>query len=244
VSNGATAFIADIHGNVWALDAVLADIERRGIGRVFSLGDAVYGPLEPRLTAERLMGARIANLRGNQDRILLEPAPPECHPTLRYTLSTLLDRHLAWLRGHPFTIEDGDTLLCHGTPSSDEVYLLEAVNARGVWLRRADEIASMLGPVRQRVVACGHSHIPRVVELAGGRTIMNPGSVGLPAYSDDLPFPHCMETGSPHARYAVMEGGRVDLIAVAYDYRTAAARARENGREDWAAAIATGYAAP
>ena len=216
MSTGATAFIADIHGNVWALDAVLADIERRGIRTVFSLGDAVYGPLEPALTAERLMGAGIENLRGNQDRILIEPLPSKCHPTLRYTLSTLSGHHLAWLREQPCTIECGEFLLCHGTPSSDEVYLLEAVNASGVWLRRAEELAQMLGQAPQRVVVCGHSHIPRVVELADGRVIVNPGSVGLPAYSDDLPFPHCMETGSPHARYAVMEerSRRVDRRAV------------------------------
>jgi putative phosphoesterase len=241
VIGGATAFIADIHGNIWALDAVLADIRRRGIQTIFNLGDSVYGPLEPAMTAARLMEANIPSLRGNQDRILLDPPRRQGHPTLLYTMSCLNWAQLDWLRDQPRTIESAGFFLCHGTPAADDLYLTESVNATGVWLRRPFELEQLTEMVAQPVVLCGHSHIPRVVELPSGKLIVNPGSVGLPAYPDDLPFPHRMETGSPHARYAVIEDGRVDLIAVAYDYQPAVAKARENGREDWAVALATGF---
>jgi hypothetical protein len=76
--------------------------------------------------------------------------------------------------------------------------------------------------------------------------IVNPGSVGLPAYADDKPFEHVMESGSPHARYAVMtaspEGWVVEQRAIPYDWRVAADMARSNGRDDWAQWLLTGEA--
>ncbi len=225
---GAFAAIADIHGNVWALEAVLSDIDRCGIATVFNLGDSLYGPLAPAATAHLLMARKIPSLRGNQDRVLLDTLPAA---------------HLDWLGEQPCTIEYGDVLMCHGTPESDEVYLTEAVTAHGVELRRLSEIEELLRGVQHRMILCGHSHIPRVIALRDGRTIVNPGSVGLPAYADELPHPHRMETGSPHARYAVIDGDRIELIEVSYDHKAAASKARESGREDWASAIETGFAA-
>ena len=76
--------------------------------------------------------------------------------------------------------------------------------------------------------------------------IVNPGSVGLPAYNDTRPLPHCMETGSPHARYAVIDrekgSWRVNLLAVEYDWSAASEDARKGNRPDWAHAIASGFA--
>ncbi len=75
---------------------------------------------------------------------------------------------------------------------------------------------------------------------------MNPGSVGLPAYEDDEPHPHTMETGIPHARYALISGGAdgwvVEDVAVPYDWDAAVEAAFENERPDWAAWLATGRA--
>src|SRR4029453_2258936 len=62
------AVIADIHGNTWALDAVLEDIVERGVAQIVNLGDCVYGSLDPAGTLERLMGASILTIAGNQDR--------------------------------------------------------------------------------------------------------------------------------------------------------------------------------
>jgi hypothetical protein len=75
--------------------------------------------------------------------------------------------------------------------------------------------------------------------------ILNPGSVGCPAYHDPHSAkPHVSESGSPHARYAVMTitaaGVAVDQIAVSYDWEEAAERAAHNGRPEWAHALRTG----
>jgi hypothetical protein len=82
------------------------------------------------------------------------------------------------------------------------------------------------------------------MRLDDGRFIVNPGSVGLQAYEDDLPYPHRVETGSAHARYATLTrtSGRwhADFHLVEYDWNTAAAAAEANGRVDWVAPLLTG----
>lgn len=239
------ALIADIHGNRWALDAVLADIGRRGVGAIFDLGDSLYGPLDPKGTAERLLESGIPSLRGNCDRMLLDPVPATA--TYAYTVAAVRPEHIAWLRALPPTRRvDGDVLLCHGTPGSDATYLLERPTKHGGLLRPAAEIAAELEGLAAPVVACGHSHVPRAAWLEAGRLVVNPGSVGLPAYDDDVPSRHVMEAGSPHARYAVLTrqgaGRAVEHVAVPYDWAAASSAAREHGREDWAQALLTGRA--
>ena len=234
------ALIADVHGNLPALDAVLADLSSRNADAVLDLGDSLYGSLQPVETARRFLELGIPSVRGNQDRDSL--ADPGALP----------DGAIEWLRALPVTREwAGEILLCHGTPSSDTTYLLEHVDEHGVSLRRPEEIRSLLGADRHRVVACGHSHLPRTAMLPDGTLIVNPGSVGIPAYTDDRPFPHKMEAGSPHARYAMIEKQkiekqkdtwRVEHIAVAYDWNAAARMAEANGRPDRAKWIATGRA--
>jgi diadenosine tetraphosphatase ApaH/serine/threonine PP2A family protein phosphatase len=80
----------------------------------------------------------------------------------------------------------------------------------------------------------------------GGPLVVNPGSVGCPAYADpDGDPPHVSEAGTPHARYAILTldgslGARVEMIALPYDHEAAARRAEANGRPDWARALRTG----
>jgi diadenosine tetraphosphatase ApaH/serine/threonine PP2A family protein phosphatase len=93
-------------------------------------------------------------------------------------------------------------------------------------------------------MVCGHTHIQRIVDVGDNTVIVNPGSVGLPAYNDEVPEPHVIESGSPHARYAILQHDdkwTVELISVPYDFQKAADRARNNGRLDWAIALETGY---
>jgi hypothetical protein len=86
------------------------------------------------------------------------------------------------------------------------------------------------------------------VKLASGLLIVNPGSVGLPAYDDAHAYPksryHRVENGSPDARYAVLErapdGWVCQLISVPYDHESMAALADQRGRPDWAHALRTG----
>src|SRR5690606_17812524 len=97
-----------------------------------------------------------------------------------------------------------------------------------------------------RVIAVAHSHVPRTVRLADGRLCVNPGSVGMPAWEHDEPVPHCTESGSPHARYAILERRRGEWLVehriVPYDWESAAARADAAGRPDRAHWLRTGRA--
>jgi hypothetical protein len=91
--------------------------------------------------------------------------------------------------------------------------------------------------------------VTRYVALDHDRLVINPGSIGLPAYTDTEPVKHSMEMGAPHARYAVLDRKKaadpwkVTFRVVAYDWEGAAARAASKDREDWAHALRTGYAA-
>jgi predicted phosphodiesterase len=242
------AVIADIHGNSWALDAVLADIDRRGIGAIVNLGDCAYGSLDPAGALDRLIARGIPTVSGNQDRIVHAP-PPDVRASAdyRFIMERLSAEHVAWLQALPPTLALDGLLCCHGTPASDEAYLLEEVTPHGVRLHDDAALSALLAGVEQPVVVCGHSHVPHVVALADGRLIVNPGSVGVSAYAHDVPHPHVMEAGSPHARYAILRrepaGWAAELIAVPYSWSDAAAVARRNGRPDRAAWIATGRAA-
>ncbi|MGD0201239.1 MAG: metallophosphoesterase family protein [Bryobacteraceae bacterium] len=243
------AVFADIHANVWALEAVLADATERGVTAFLNLGDVLYGPLRPRETYERLMNVSFAaTVQGNQDRQICETTASEssANPTLAYVVSDLGREPVKWLQELAPTARFGDgVFLCHGTPTSDTTYLLEDVDSGHPMVRPAASILALLGGVTEPVVLCGHTHIPRLVELPDGRIIVNPGSVGLPAYADESPVRHVMETYSPHASYAIVERGErgwgVSFHRVAYDHGQAARAAESHGREDWARALRTGW---
>ena len=240
------AVISDIHGNIWALEAVLADASRRGVQHIVNLGDTLYGPLEPQATADCLMKLSLVSIQGNEDR-LLAASPASASPTLQYVLRALARPSLEWLASQPATCVKEELFLCHGTPHSDETYPLEGMSRQGGFLNEPLFIRAQLASVNQAVVLCGHSHISRAVHLPDGRLIVNPGSVGLPAYTDDKPVAHKMESGSPHARYAILTraemGWLVEEIILPYDWKKAADRARQNGRDDWAVWLESGRAA-
>lgn len=241
------AVIADVHGNLPALEAVLSDIVRRGITDIINLGDCVSGPLWPAETCDRLIALGAATVRGNHDRWVTRSPADQLGLTDRFTRAALADRHLDWLRQLPPRQTPAGVLAVHGTPDDDNRYLLERVLAWRLVLDAPDAIAARLGAAPP-LVLCGHSHMPRVVCLPDGPMIVNPGSVGCPAYQDPTNAPHVAETASPHARYAIVRCNEtpiaVELIALAYDHRAASARAASVGRMDWAHALATGYAAP
>jgi putative phosphoesterase len=237
------AILSDIHGNVLALEAVIADAKAQGITGFVNLGDIFYGPLWPRETFDLLERLEVvATVRGNQDRDLFED-----HVTSRTctrTRDALGPSVIAWLRALPATVSIEDVLLCHGTPASDSVYLLERVDAGGAVLREGTEIDELLHGTTESVVLCGHTHLQRCVRTPAGRLVVNPGSVGLPAYSDSEPHLHVMEAGSPDASYAILERVGscfiVRYMRVPYRADLAAARAQAEGRTDWAAWLASG----
>jgi predicted phosphodiesterase len=240
------ALLADIHANVWALEAVLSDVRKQGVDVLGNLGDILHGALKPRATYDLLRGTDIAlTIRGNQDRELYEP---NADPRIEWMIRDLGGDAIEWLRGLPptATFED-EVLLCHGSPTDDMCYLLEDVTSGHPQVRDEEELVTLLAGAAQPVIVCGHTHIPRLVRLANGQTLVNPGSVGLAAYSDDMPVPHAMENYSPDASYAILEktSGGWDLTFrnVEYDTREASRTAAELGRSDWAYQIATGRVA-
>ena len=240
------AVIADVHGNIRALEAVRADLARHSPDVVVNLGDHVSGPLQAAATADILMQAQYISIRGNHDRQLMDRSPAEMGLSDRAAHGQLNSTHFAWLAKLPAThLLDEDILLCHGSPADDLQYLLEDVDAGGVRLASAARIQERLGNARTALILCGHTHIPRIISLPGGVWAVNPGSVGLQAYCDDSPL-HYVETGSPHARYAIVDWRQprpqVEFVALEYDWESASKDAAQANRPDWANALATGYA--
>jgi predicted phosphodiesterase len=240
------AVLSDIHGNLAALEAVVADFTRRGAAIVVNLGDSVSGPLRPRATAEYLMAQGWIHLAGNHERQLLTHAPEELGLSDAYARGRLTRDALAWMAALPPALAASEELfLCHGTPTSDAAYFLETVEPTGARPATPEEIEARLGDVTSTMILCGHTHVPRSVRSARGQWIVNPGSVGLPAYTEEKPLPHTMETGSPDARYAIVErspaGWSTQLLTVPYDHLAMARLARSRGRTDWANALATGF---
>jgi putative phosphoesterase len=242
------AALSDIHGNLAALEAVIADIAAWSPDVVVNLGDHLSGPLEAGEVAD-LLAARTdwVQIRGNHDRRLLEAPPDVTRSSDRAAYRQLNERRSAWLRSlAPAAAISDDIHLCHGMPSNDSEYLLEDVSSGIAGIARGPEIRSRLGDLTG-LILCGHSHVPRLVRLEDGTTILNPGSVGLQAYDDpEYRFPHVIENGSPHARYALIErvdgAWRATFRAVEYDWTAAAKTARKRGRPDWAYHLLTGYA--
>lgn len=240
------ALLSDIHGNLPALHAVLAHAHGQGVQQVVNLGDSLSGPLLPLETAQFLMQQDWPTLAGNHERQLLTQAPGHMGASDAHAHARLTPAVFDWLRGLPATWRLApDVLLCHGSPHSDTQYLLETVAAGRTRLATDSEIRQRLGGESAALIACGHTHLPRVLHTASGQTLVNPGSVGLPAYDDEHPQPHVVETGSPHARYAVAErlpagGWAVSLHAVPYDHENMARLAEHHARPDWARALRTG----
>lgn len=243
------AVLSDIHGNLPALEAVVDDVTHRGVDGVVNLGDSLSGPLMASATADFLMAQPWSQIAGNHDRNLATSNPAGLGPSDACAYAELGHEALAWVAQlPPSVILHGRVLVIHGTPARDTECLLETV-VRGVpRLAAPTEIALRLGDVKTEVVLCGHSHIPRSVRTPSGLLIVNPGSVGLQAYEDDDPEYHVMATGSPDARYAVIEkrgdNWSVQLISVPYDTGLVVELANRNGRPDWVTALATGTFSP
>jgi len=240
------AVISDIHGNLPALEAVIRDIQRRGADAVVNLGDSLSGPLLPLETAQLLMTKGWLTLAGNHERQMLNPGLKGFGPSDGFARARLTGAELAWIAAQPPTARFGEDLfLCHGTPDSDLDDFLETVEPGGVRAATGAEIQARLGAVAAPVVLCGHTHVARAVRSRSGQLIVNPGSVGLPAIEATNPWPHIVETGSPDARYALLErhDGRwlPALVSVPYGHQAMAALAKANQRPDWACALASGY---
>ncbi len=243
------AVISDIHGNLSALDAVLADIASRGADLTVNLGDCLSGPLDGAGTADRLMELDLPTVMGNHDQWLIDRPFEEMGAWERPVHPHLSDAAKDWLGSMPATLEIEGLFFCHGTPASNRSNWLDINRGTSLRLAPHDEIEAAAEGIDAPVMFCGHTHQARTVRLRDGRLIVNPGSVGCPAYCDRRQNPPMIFTsGAPDARYAMVEyrngTWRPDLVQVPYYPAPMIARARAAGEDDWAEALATGWLAP
>ncbi len=212
------ALLYDIHGNLAALEAVLAEAQNAGATSYLLGGDyASFGPW-PRETAELLEGLPAPiRIRGNVERWLLEKpeAPESVQPFLTAALAAareslgpaLVDR----LYRLPERAELDGVLVCHGSPLSDiESFAPEA---------QPDEERMLVGEA-ERTILFGHSHQQFERPGSNGTYLVNPGSVGAPL------------DGDTRAAWALYENGEIDLRRTAYDVERAVAQMRSYG--EWA----------
>jgi predicted phosphodiesterase len=252
--SGGFAVIADVHGNAHALRVVLEDIAAQGLHWVINLGDHFSGPLDAAGSwaqmSDLIVAGRMIAVRGNHDRYLVSLTPDAMWASDRIAHEALPDEALDWIDGLPFDLDLGAIYLCHATPGDDNLYWTETVSEGGV--RRADpdwiEAQADKGGLANSqadLILYAHTHLPRVLHLRNGRMMVNPGSVGCPAYSDTEPAPHVVCTGTPMASYAVIRGGpgawEVTHRHLPYDWAAAVDQALSHGAEEWAKGLRGGW---
>ena len=214
------AIISDIHGNIVALDTVLADIDSERVDHVVCLGDvAEFGP-QPREVLARLRGLGCPVVMGNTDERLIHPERAGSLQTNRsdtiegWIISLLDDGDRAFIATFRPTVEialdDGGTLLCcHGSPRSNT----EIIRAT----TPDTELALMLGNTTATLIAGGHTH-QQLLRRFRNTLFLNPGSVGLPF---EERFPSGKVVNPPWAEYAIISSnnGRlsIDLRRVLVD---------------------------
>jgi putative phosphoesterase len=212
------ALIADIHGNLAALEAVLEALRAEPPDEIVCLGDvAATGP-QPREVLRRLRGLGCPMVMGNADAELLDVPPPVSEmdedarriaDISRWCAAQLDDTDRAFLTSFQPTVEillgEGRRLLCcHGSPRSyDEVVVATTSD---------DELEGMIAGHDATIIAGGHTHI-RMLRASRGREIVNPGSVGL-AYQF---FPNGSVRVPPWAELALL--AQSDTGAVSADFR-------------------------
>jgi predicted phosphodiesterase len=214
------AVLADIHGNLPALEAVLAEPDVAAADRVVLLGDIALGPM-PAESLDLLasLGERAVWVHGNCEREVVTAYDGKSLPGpnadgARATAALLDERHRNLLDGLPLTVSLdvaglAATLFCHATPRRDDEFVL-VDSPLAVW-RRAIE------GVSERLVVMGHTHMP-FDRLVDGRRVVNPGSVG-------------MSYGVVGACWALL-GPTVQLRCTAYDVEAAAGRIGSSAHPD------------
>jgi putative phosphoesterase len=211
------AALYDIHGNLPALEAVLAEVRQAGVDEVVVGGDVVPGPM-PRETLSTLLELDLPThfLRGNGDREVAalmaggEPTnvPERFRELMRWNAAELLPEHQHLLASWPTSLRLevdglGDVLFCHATPRSDSEIFTR--------LTAAERLVPIFSGLGVSMVVCGHTHM-QFDRMVGTVRVVNPGSVGMPF-------------GATGAHWLLL-GSDVSLRRTAYDLAAAAARIR------------------
>jgi putative phosphoesterase len=220
------AALADIHGNIQALNAVLEEVEREQVDRIVVCGDVATGPF-PSDTIERLMelGDQAYFIRGNADRELISaydnrlPFNTAEENPARFFSSWSVQQINQSQRNFLASFEErvvlevlglGKVLFCHGSPYSDEEII--------TMLTPEARLEKILAGVNEKVVVCGHTHHQFDRTVAGYRVI-NAGSIGMPYER------------KPGAYWALL-GPEVRLQRTAYDFERAVEQALSTGYPD------------
>jgi predicted phosphodiesterase len=240
--------LSDIHGNLAALETVLADLPRHSADITVNLGDCATGPLWPLETMQLLDTLGLPTVRGNHDRWLVEPPPEPIAPSIVFTREMLGATRCHALHALPPRLDVlDDVLAVHGTPTDDTRYLLESSDGGPLRLATPALLAERLDGITASLMLCGHSHTQHIALASGARLVVNPGSVGVPRYVENPALP-LQEASAPHARYAVAtrrgQHWDVECIALTYDFERVALQARRNGRPEWAERFMTALHGP
>jgi predicted phosphodiesterase len=215
---GRVAVVSDVHTNVAALTAVLADIEAAGADLIVSCGDLTWGSQPDETVAlMRDLGDRALFVRGNGERAVLEISSGQRRPE-RPREAWVPGRHsassLGFVAAIPFSIVIditglGPVRFCHGSPRSDTELVTPATPG--------ERFAQLCAGVDEQVLVTGHTHLQFDRQVAGRRSV-NPGSVGLP-YHD----------GEPGTAYWALLGPDVTLRQTRYDVAAAVAAGAATG---------------
>ncbi len=197
------AALCDVHGNLPALEAVVAEVASLDVDRIVCGGDVVAGPFPAECLARlRQLGA--AFVRGNADR----ESPRAPAGTWEWISSRLDEEALRFLAGLPQTFALKGVLYCHGSPRDDDEILTR--------VSPDERFRAALEGVQERIVVGGHTHVQFERTIDGIRFV-NAGSVGIPY------------EGRRGAFWALLDGEDVDLRQTPYAVDAAAIAIRASG---------------
>lgn len=221
------AVVSDVHGNLTALEAVVADLAGRGVDQVVHGGDLALIGARPREVVETIRELGWPGVVGNTDELLWRPEllatqlerMPKLEPLLRMlfeeygpvTGERLGADHVGWLRELPERLTVGPVSVVHASPG--DLWRAPPPAAPDT------ELEATYATLPGGRAVYGHIHRPYARQLAG-RTIANAGSVGLPW------------DGDPRASYLISEPERVELVRVAYDIEAEVRALRRSGYPD------------
>jgi predicted phosphodiesterase len=207
------AVLSDIHGNLTAFEAVLADIRRVSPDLVLHGGDLADAGSSPIEIVDRLRDLGWQGVMGNTDEMLVEPdslenfasqssAPPALWAAVRQIASATRDllgeNRLGWLRELPRVKAQEGFALVHATPES--CWRAPAADAT------VAELETTYGSLGRPVIVFGHTHRPSIRDVSGcPKLLINTGSVGLPY------------DGDPHASYLILDEGTPSIRRVEYN---------------------------
>jgi putative phosphoesterase len=183
------AALFDVHGNLPALEAVLAEVDREGVDEIVFGGDLTWGPLPQQTLALVRTVENASFVRGNADR-----DPDE------WERSCLSEEEIAFLQAQAPTVERDGVLYCHATPRSDDEIVTPATPD--------ERLREILAAVEQRVVVAGHTHMQQD-RMVDGIRFVNAGSIGLPYEGEIAAFWALLVDGEPQLRKTALDHERV-----------------------------------